>query len=83
MTLYFVIHSSLYLRVFVLGGIANSLFRPENNNTPVGRFSGSERQNCTTRRRLRGVSRDVQGAEYKEEETPRHNSTSVKTRKTK
>ena len=56
MIFFFIIHSSLYLRGFVLGGFANSLFRPENNNTSVGRFSGSERQNCTTTRRgLRGV----------------------------
>jgi len=77
---YFVIHSSLYLRGFVLGGFANSLFRPENNNTLVGRCSGSGRQNCTTRRGLLGVPRDVQRAEYKEESTPRH-SASAKTKK--
>jgi hypothetical protein len=82
--LFFVIQSSLYSRGFVLGGFgfANSLFRTENNNTSIGRFSGSERQNCTIGRGLRGVPRHVQGAEYKEEATPRH-SASANKRKTK
>jgi hypothetical protein len=66
----------------VLGGFANSLFRPKNNTISVGRFSGSERQNyATPRRDLRGVPHDVQGAEYKKEATPRH-SASAKKRKT-
>lgn len=71
--------SFLDLCGFVLGGFANSLCRPEYSSTSVGRFSGSERQTCATNGRgLQGILHDVQGAEYREETTPRHSASAKK-----
>jgi len=57
----------LYTRGCVLRGFANCQFRPNNEDTSLAPFNELEHQNCsTTRKGLRVIPHDVQGAEKKE-----------------